>query len=430
MTDKTELSVAVRGSEVGGLARAETKHGDTSYRYRQLASADHAVSLTMPVRREDYAWEQGLHPIFEMNLPEGILRHTLTTEFSKTIRGFDDFDLLSIVGPHQLGRVIVGKMPEGAAPKASVHELLVHDGAQGLFEDLLSTYAKYSGVSGVQPKVLVRDDIEVERVTHRGATHIIKAWRAEDYPELAANEYFCMLAADYAGLEVANVALSAGGKFLVVDRFDISSDGSYYLGLEDFTVLNAWRARQKYDGSYEGCAKQIKYLVSPEHMQSSLLQFFKNVAVSAAVQGGDHHLKNSSLIYDHTGSDASIKVSPAYDIITTTAYKTNDQFALLMAGSKAFPKHKILNNFGRVSCELSERAVDAAFQEIADGMSKARVEMTEYIGSHPEFALVGAKMMGAWDAGITKSLLSASRPKVFDMGQGDEATPAKGPRPR
>jgi len=413
---EAELKVRVRGADVGVLARADARSGDTSYRYRRDIDEAQAVSLVMPVRRDDYRWEQGLHPIFEMNLPEGILRHTLTMEFSKAIRGFDDFDLLSIVGPYQLGRVVVGTLPDSVTPTASIHELLVHDGAQGLFEDLLATYAQYSGVSGVQPKVLIRDDIAVERVTHRGATHIVKAWRAEDYPELAANEYFCMLAAEQAGMEVAKVALSAGGKFLVVDRFDISADGSYYLGLEDFTVLNGWVARKKYDGSYEGCAREIKAMASPEFLQSSQLQFFKNVALSAAVQGGDHHLKNSSLMYDHAGEDAAIRVSPAYDIISTTPYKPNDQFALLMAGSKAFPKHKILTRFGRVSCEMSERAIEDAYQQIADGMSMARKEMAYYTEHHRAFATIGARMMDAWEKGIARSLQSEMRPTIVDLG--------------
>ena len=46
------------------------------------------------------------------------------------------------------------------------------------------------------PKVLVRaspSHAEHSRVTHRGATHIVKAW-TEDTPRLAENEYFCMRA--------------------------------------------------------------------------------------------------------------------------------------------------------------------------------------------------------------------------------------------
>jgi serine/threonine-protein kinase HipA len=417
------LNVAVRGASIGDLARADSTPGATSFRYRHPVAESQAVSLTMPVRRDDYLWEQGLHPIFEMNLPEGYLKSRLQQMFSKVIRGFDDLDLLSIVGPHQLGRVIVGGRADGAMPGTSVNELLVHDGAHGLFEDLLSRYARYSGVSGVQPKVLVRDERadEFDRVTHRGATHIVKAWRAEDYPELAANEFFCMRAAELAGLVVPKFQLSSGGKFLIVERFDIGDEG--YLGLEDFCVLNGWSANRKYDGSYEGGVRQIRQMVEPSLVQESLLQYFRSVALSAAIKGGDAHMKNFALIYDDTSEDAVIKLAPAYDIVTTTPYHPQDMMALMMEGSKAFPKHKRLAQFGRVMCGFSERLVGQILQEIADGVSDARAEMVEYIGSNPQFEDIGTKMLDAWNAGVTRSLLSEKRAKIMDMGGVRTAAP-------
>ena len=56
----------------------------------------------MPSRLESYGREHGIHPVFEMNLPEGALRDELVRRFSKAVRGFDDFALLAIVGPYQL----------------------------------------------------------------------------------------------------------------------------------------------------------------------------------------------------------------------------------------------------------------------------------------------------------------------------------------
>lgn len=417
------LIVAVRGAVVGDLARADSTPGAASFRYRHPATQDQAVSLTMPVRRDDYLWDQGLHPIFEMNLPEGYLKSRLQQMFSKVIQGFDDLDLLSIVGPHQLGRVIVGGRSDGTMPGTSINELLVHDGARGLFEDLVSRYARYSGVSGVQPKVLVRDEARegCDRVTHKGATHIVKAWRAEDYPELAANEFFCMRAAELSGLAVPRVQLSEGGKFLIVERFDISDQG--YLGLEDFCVLNGWGAKRKYDGSYEGGARQIRQMVEPSLVQESLLQYFRCVALSAAIQGGDAHLKNFALLYDTAGDDAQIKLAPAYDIVTTTPYNPQDMMALMMEGSKAFPKHKRLSNFGRITCGFPERAVAHLLQQVADGISDARTEMVEYIEENPQFATIGTKMLNAWNAGVTRSLMSEKRAKVVDMGAVQKSAP-------
>lgn len=422
------LNVAVGGKSVGELARADSAKDATTFRYHPKTGDTEAVSLTMPVRRDDYLWESGLHPIFDMHLPEGILKSRLHQMFSKAIKGFDDLDLLKIVGPHQLGRVVVGGQASEVLPGMSIDELLIHDGAHGFFEDLLAQYAQYSGVSGVQPKVLVRDEAagEFDRVSHRGATHIVKAWRAEDYPELAANEFFCMRAAELAGLAVPNVQLSSGGKFLIVERFDVSEQG--YLGMEDLTVLNGWSSNRKYDGTYEGCVRQIRQMVDPSLLQESLMQFFCNVALSAAVKNGDAHLKNFSVLYDHAGDDAVVRLSPAYDIVTTTAYQPRDLMALEMEGSKAFPKHKRLLQFGRVACGFTERVIENALQEIADGVSDARKEMVEYIEDNPQFERVGARMNEAWNSGISRSLQSEKRATLIDLGESKKPAPGmKGP---
>lgn len=174
MTELSDrLNVCVGGQAVGTLARGQDRF-DSVFNYREAATAENAVSLTMPSRLESYGWEHGIHPVFEMNLPEGALRDELVRRFSKAVRGFDDFALLAIVGPYQLGRLsIASPSMTDRPPETSLADLLVHDGAQGLFEDLLQTYGQYSGVSGVQPKVLVRDSAAaIDRLTHRGSTHL------------------------------------------------------------------------------------------------------------------------------------------------------------------------------------------------------------------------------------------------------------------
>ena len=42
---------------------------------------ENLVSLTMPVRTESYTWDDEIHPIFRMNLPEGYLLQVLQEEF-------------------------------------------------------------------------------------------------------------------------------------------------------------------------------------------------------------------------------------------------------------------------------------------------------------------------------------------------------------
>src|ERR1700728_2667284 len=62
-----KLSVYVLGREVAALEPV----GDfkSVLTYSSETATDEFVSLTMPVRTESYVWDDPLHPIFQMNLP-------------------------------------------------------------------------------------------------------------------------------------------------------------------------------------------------------------------------------------------------------------------------------------------------------------------------------------------------------------------------
>ena len=409
MTRRSDrLYIGAAGVAAGTLGRSGEHQRDAVFSYNPQVAEANAVSLTMPVRLESYHWEYGIHPLFEMHIPEGHLKDELVRRFSKTVRGFDDFALLGIVGPHQLGRIsIAHDASDEPLPGINLSELLVHDGAKDLFDDLMQTYAAYSGVSGVQPKVLVRDidpaGPGIERLTHRGATHLVKTFNELDFAQLAANEFFCMRAALHCGLEVPEFQLSQHGKLLVVKRFDIAETG--YLGFEDLCVLSGWGTAKKYDGSYQGCAKLIKSYVTPWRVAKALEDFFMMVALSAGIQNGDGHLKNFGLLYENCAQDADIWLAPAYDLVTTTVYKGNDIMGLLLGGSKAWPKRKMLIQFGRTACSLTEARCNELLANVHKGMTRAMVELADYRRANPEFEGVGEKMASAWAAGLARSIV-------------------------
>jgi len=387
----------------GQLFRGAAERKRYVFGYRDDCPSAGAVSLTMPVVREQYAYDGTLHPIFDMNLPEGELAERIKRPFRKAVEHFDDLDFLRIVGQSQIGRLRFSVAGEARAevPGQSLKELLVHDGAADLFDDLMSRYAVHSGISGIQPKVMIRDDASpLDRLAHRGTTHIVKAWNPNSYPYLAENEFFCMTAARHANIDVPHFQLSNHGKFLVIDRFDLVDDR--YLGFEDFCVLNALPADEKYSGSYEGVAKRIKQFVSPEEVRPALVQFFKSLALSCAVQNGDAHLKNFGVIYDNP--DGIVRLSKAYDIVSTTPYIPNDSLALTLGGSKRFPKAKTLLAFGRTHCDFSESHVRALLDEVAEGIMCAAKDLRAHMRDRPEFAEIGGKMLEAWDKGVGCSL--------------------------
>ncbi len=358
----------------------------------------------MPVIADQYDSMGALHPIFEMNLPEGALLERLRLSFAKAVPDFDDLDLLTIVGRSQIGRLRYTPVGEalGEVPAQNLEEILKFDGAEDLFEGLMERYAVYSGVSGIQPKVLLREALPPpERLTESGATHIVKSFDPRRYPDLAANEFFCLQAALHAGIETCRARLADNRRVLVVDRFDLAADGQY-LGCEDFCVLNALRAHGRYSGSYELIAKRVGQFVSGSQQARAFEQLFALVALSCAVENGDAHLKNFALLYQD--AENTVSLAPAYDVITTTVYQSRDVLALTLANSKQFPSRDALVSFGRSACGLSAARVKQVLERVQEGVQGAQRDMHCYAKDHQDFAPAAQRLSAAMERGLSRSI--------------------------
>jgi serine/threonine-protein kinase HipA len=415
------LKVWTDGSEAGLLEHNGGRAGErgTTFAYLPEAAAGRAVSVTMPVRLASWDTRFGLAPIFEMNLPEGALRERLRLAFAKATGSFDELDLLAIVGRSQMGRVRVTGREERLdedVPFQSVAEILSQRRDGTLFQYLIEKFATSSGISGVQPKFLLRDaeafggGDSVSREfaqSYRGATHIVKFWENLQFPQLAANEFFCLTVARRCGLEVPRFQLSEDGRALVVERFDLRADGagyqSRYLGFEDFCVLNARRAADKYNGSYEtAILKRLdQFAISPS-MQEDRMRLFTLIALNCALRNGDAHLKNFGILYDDVEGEA--RLAPVYDVVTTTVYLPKDGMALTLNGSTRWASAKELKRLGETRAGATPAEVRGALDKIAEAMAGTLVELQDYMRGHAEFREVGERMIVEWEAGLAHSL--------------------------
>lgn len=396
-------------SEEAGMLDRWGERG-SSFVYPPETSPAHAVSVTMPVRLPSWNIHFGLPPIFEMNLPEGALREHLRLAFAKATGSFDEFDLLGVVGRSQVGRIRYTGQREQlleAVPFQSIDEILEHRRGGGLFRYLIQKFATFSGISGVQPKILVRDEAAFSAphgssdrfsAGYRGATHIVKFWEQNEYPQLAANEYFCLEVAKACGLETPSYRLSEDAHALVIDRFDLRSDGTYR-GFEDFCVLNARRTDEKYRGSYEiSILKRFTQFANSSNLVEDMERLFTLIALNCALRNGDAHLKNFGIVYDDVQGEA--RLAPAYDLVTTSVYLPKDSMALTMNGSTRWPSAKELQRFGETRMGATPARITAILERIADAMSDVASDISRYINSHPEFAEVGARMLAQWQAGL------------------------------
>ncbi|WP_306535833.1 type II toxin-antitoxin system HipA family toxin [Geobacter sp.] len=369
------------------------------FAYDQAAERlDAQVSLTMPVRLESWL-SRDLHPVFQMNLPEGALLETIRRAIAK-LAGEDDLTILRITGGNQIGRNRFS-LPEDSAPgiaetAESLEELLSYPDTEELFHDLVARYALRSGISGVQPKVMLD---ATERGTAAVGGYIVKSWGA-DYPHLAANEFFCMTAARRAGLPVPEFHLSENGGLFVMKRFDLDPEGSP-LGFEDMCSLQAVGTAQKYGSTYERVARSIKDFVSGEFLQSSREQFFASLVLSCMIRNGDAHLKNFGVLYERPGQP--VRLAPVYDMATTTAYIPRDVPALSLTGTKKWWPRKTLEKFAVTHLALPVGKVGHIIEEVAEGVNDTRDMVAAYMAGHPEFQEVGKRMLTAWSEGVTET---------------------------
>jgi serine/threonine-protein kinase HipA len=416
------IRVWADGQATGVLDRFESR-GSTFF-YDRPVDPSLAISLTMPPRSASWNTSIGLAPIFEMNLPEGALRERLRATFAKATGSFDDIDLLSLVGRSQIGRIrctgLADQLDE-AVPFQSVDEILAGRRSDDLYRYLIERFASSSGISGVQPKVLIRDQAVFTggggqksdfSETFRGATHIVKFYDSSEYPHLATNEYFCLKAAEAAGLTVPPYQLAENGGALIMERFDLRPDGSYR-GFEDFCVLNGRGTAQKYSGSYETrVLRRFQQFASSSGVAEESVQVFRLIVFNCAIRNGDAHLKNFGMLYDRVQGTAHL--APAYDLVTTTAYIPKDRMALTLNGSTEWPGGGDLARFAEGRSLASPRQIKAIFEQTCDALSEVAHRIEASMKSAPHFRSVGGRMLSEWQSGIaairSKAIANKKRP--------------------
>lgn len=364
--------------------------GEYQFSYAPATEPGQAIALGMPVRLRPYT-HRSLHPIFQMNMPEGFLLERLRNLLAKT-SGTDPMLLLTVFGgAHAIGRLrcepLANAHPDPAGVVSSdqdagesLVDILAYRGAENLFDVLLDRYLLRSGLSGIQPKVLVPERADADdrpcKAAARTADLIVKSGLAA-YPGLAVNEFICMSIVQRAGIPCPEFFLSDDHALFVMRRFDRTEQGDA-LGFEDMAVLAGKDADQKYDGSYENVARLLRLYCSAEHVQAALKQLFDMLALSCMLGNGDAHLKNFGVLYTDV-ADGPVWMAPAYDIVNTTAYLPQDNLALSLSGNRdLFASRMGLLDFAR-HCDLSVDQARVRIRSLIDICDTVLQELAEFV---------------------------------------------------
>ncbi|MGY0611135.1 type II toxin-antitoxin system HipA family toxin [Luteimonas sp. A501] len=395
------LSVYVLGREVATLeADGDFK---SSMRYHEGVAADDFVSLTMHVRPEPYIWDDVLHPVFQMNLPEGYLLQMLQEQFGPVI-GASPMALLSVIGRNMIGRIQVappGASLEEPAQPVDVAGLLQGDNSEEAFAELVRRHAT-SGVSGVVPKFL---DVDAERVgtgPHTKSTlfthkHIIKG-SSRLLPFVSLNEHLCMQVTRRV-MPAAETEVSRDGQALVVHRFDVDENGARLCGMEDFCALLGLRPAAKYETTWERIAKAVRDHVPAANRSVVFREMATMLLLTYALRNADCHAKNVALRYTRRDD---VHLAPAYDMITTAAYPdyARNPPGIAFMGKKTWDPGKHLQTFITATFGLQPREQAEIVEQIGLAMAEVGPQVREAMDVHPGFVEIGKRMLLAWQEGI------------------------------
>lgn len=196
--------------------------------------------------------------------------------------------------------------------------------------------------------------------------------------------------------------LAEEGMALVIDRFDLRMDGTYR-GFEDFCVLNARRTEEKYRGSYEtSVMKRFAQFANSTHVNEDLEKLFTLIALNCAIRNGDAHLKNFGIVYDDVQGEA--RLTPVYDLVTTSVYLAKDSLALTLNGSTQWPTAKELRRLGETRAGGTPARIRQMLERVDQAIQNTATEVRSYMEQHPEFAGIGQRMLQQWESGSEVSL--------------------------
>lgn len=352
------------------------------------------ISLIMPYKNSSYIWKNKLHPIFDMNMPEGYLFELLKNYISKEFGYLDDFLVFSYLCSNIESRLSYKSWyKENSFLSYNLNDILEND-STNTFISLVDTYLTKNAISGVQPKSLA---ILEDKENFTTKEYIIKTW-GDEYPQLALNEYFCLKAVESTGIRIPNIRLSKNNKFLVVERFNYDIDNDYFLGFEEVLTLLGKNKDEKYSGSYEQIAKVI-YSVTTNKLES-MKSFYKVIVMNYLLKNGDAHLKNFGILYDK--DIKNIWFAPAYDIVNTTAYLYKDRPALTLFGKKIWFGKKELIRFGVQECYLSNKESINIYDSCIESLKLAITDLEKYITKNSNFKIVGDKIVDSWTLSLDK----------------------------
>jgi serine/threonine-protein kinase HipA len=286
---------------------------------------------------EPWARNQRLHPSISNLLPEGSLRELIAQGLKVHVD--NEFHILSYLGKDLPGALVAEAMEPEDVPDSV---LATHGKAKAMpfhnvFGEKVNQENKFS-LAGVQMKFSMKEKDGRYNLPSGDALGdwIIKT-PSTKHKDVPLNEYTAMKLASLVGVDVPEIKLVELDKLdnlpqinlpdeklaFAIKRFDRGDDTRIHM--EDFAQVLVKYPHDKYNSANYEQIGRILYGFSGDGL-ADVQQFARRLLVNILLANGDAHLKNWSLIYS---DQITPRLSPAYDIVTTSVYIDGErQYAL------------------------------------------------------------------------------------------------------
>ena len=339
------LNVYRSGRLIGRLDMYESEafYGFT-YDEQYLSSPDSApLSVSLPLSSRRYSGTETL-PYFEGLLPEGSVRDEVARRFH--VSGNSPAKLISVLGRDCAGDVSVVELDDPDQPPAVGDYEPLPDALRQIAQQPLRQVSQLRSeyrlsLAGGQEKVALYhdegkplDDGWFAPLNGSPSNCIVKPQVSDRYPDLALNEFLCMKAAAYIGIDVARISFFADGQseavgpMVVVERYDRVADGCdtgdglallRRVHQEDFCQALGLDSDGKYEaeGTFyiRDMARMLMEYADIPH--DSMTDLYTRLLFNYLIGNCDAHLKNYSVLWE---ARDCVRLAPAYDLLSTSIY--------------------------------------------------------------------------------------------------------------
>lgn len=398
-----QIEINGTGRYVGDIT--EKDFGEACFTYADEYLSDpesRPISISLPLNEKTFDAVRTKN-FFDGLLPEGFTRRCVA-EWMHTEEK-DYLSILSGLGRECLGAIkILGEAENAIGTeyrKLSDSEVkkLAQEGATESAELVTKAHLSLTGASGKVGLYYNKSDGKwYLPIGDAPSTHIVKQSHVR-LKKIVANEQLCLLTAKNLGIEIPEsfiVKTDSQGEedvLFATKRYDriISHncrqlDGlavPYRLHQEDFSQALGIAAAEKYEKNHVGYLKKMfdvirNYSSSPLEDQ---LKLWDICVFNYLIGNTDNHIKNLSLLYGENLK--TIRLAPAYDIVSTIIYEScTENMALSIGGIyniNDITRDSFEKEAGRIGIgnRIALKRFDALVVKFETAMEMAQAELIE-----------------------------------------------------